>query len=142
MAIGIGIVGAGMISRFHAKALKEVKGAKLVACYNRSLDKAEALAKEFGCTAHDSLEAMLAEIVIDQCEAKGYPRVEIVDLPMRPGEQPGAVVSADAETLRAVGIDPADLVSLETGLERTVDWFIATQGEHWTAPESLALATR
>jgi nucleoside-diphosphate-sugar epimerase len=84
----------------------------------------------------------VAEIVIDLCEGKGYPRAEIVDLPMRPGEQAGAVVSADAETLRAVGIDPADLVSLETGLERTIDWFIATQGEHWTAPEPLALAVR
>ena len=32
MAIGFGIIGAGMISRFHAKAIAEVKGAKLVAC--------------------------------------------------------------------------------------------------------------
>ena len=84
----------------------------------------------------------VAEIVIDQCERKGYPRAEIVDLPMRPGEQPGAVVSADAETLRGIGIDPAGLVSLDAGLERTVDWFIATRGEHWTAPEPLALAAR
>jgi predicted dehydrogenase len=61
MAIGFGIIGAGMISRFHAKAIKEVKGAKLVACADRSFAKAEALAKEFGCTPYDSVEAMVAD---------------------------------------------------------------------------------
>ena len=65
MAIGFGIIGAGMISRFHAKALKEVKGAKLVACVDNSLERAETLAKEFGCTAYDSLDAMLADPAVD-----------------------------------------------------------------------------
>lgn len=65
MAIGFGIIGAGMISRFHAKAIKEVKGAKLVACADRSSAKAEALAKEFGCTPYDSVEAMVADPAVD-----------------------------------------------------------------------------
>jgi len=65
MAIGFGIIGAGMISRFHAKAIKEVKGAKLVACADSSFAKAEALAKEFGCTAYDSVEAMVADPAVD-----------------------------------------------------------------------------
>lgn len=65
MAIGFGIVGAGMISRFHAKALAEVRGAKLVACADSAKDRAEALAKEFGCTAYDSVDAMLADKSVD-----------------------------------------------------------------------------
>jgi predicted dehydrogenase len=65
MAIGFGIIGAGMISRFHAKAIKEVKGAKLVACADNSFAKAEALAKEFGCTPYDSVEAMVADPAVD-----------------------------------------------------------------------------
>jgi UDP-N-acetyl-2-amino-2-deoxyglucuronate dehydrogenase len=65
MAIGFGIVGAGMISRFHAKALAEVRGAKLVACADSAPGRAEALAVEFGCTAYDSLEKMLADKSVD-----------------------------------------------------------------------------
>jgi UDP-glucose 4-epimerase len=52
---------------------------------------------------------------------------EIVHLPMRPGEEPGAVVSADPETLRIIGIDPATLVPFEQGIRTTVKWFI----ENW-----------
>ncbi len=76
----------------------------------------------------------VAELVIDSCVERGYPRVPIVDLPMRPGEQAGAVVSADADTLRLIGIEPADLLSLQAGLEQTIDWFIRSLGEHWNAP--------
>lgn len=59
MAVGFGIVGCGMISRFHARAIAELKGAKLVACYNRTLPAAEKLAEEFGCEAYDDLDRML-----------------------------------------------------------------------------------
>lgn len=65
MAIGFGIIGCGMISRFHARAIGDVKGARLVACYNRSPKPAKKLADEFGCKAYDSLEAMLADPEID-----------------------------------------------------------------------------
>ena len=34
MTIGFGIIGCGMISRFHARAIGDIKGAKLVACYS------------------------------------------------------------------------------------------------------------
>lgn len=65
MAIGFGIIGAGMISRFHAKAISEVKGAKLIACCDNTLSKAEAVAQEFGCTPYDSVEAMVADPNVD-----------------------------------------------------------------------------
>lgn len=60
MAIGFGIVGCGMIAKFHARAIAEISGAKLVACYNRTAPKAEALAAEFGGQAYTDLDAMLA----------------------------------------------------------------------------------
>jgi predicted dehydrogenase len=65
MPIGFGIVGAGMISRFHAKALAEVRGAKLVACCYTAPGRAAALAAEVGCRGYDSLEAMLVDKDVD-----------------------------------------------------------------------------
>src|SRR5262249_48922632 len=34
MAIEFGIIGCGMISRFHAKAVADIKGAKVTACFD------------------------------------------------------------------------------------------------------------
>lgn len=48
---------------------------------------------------------------------------EIVNLPMRPGEIPNAVVSADVETLKLVGMSADTLKPLEEGMGETVDWF-------------------
>lgn len=47
----------------------------------------------------------------------------IEHLPMRPGEVPNAVVSADVETLKKVGLSADDFVPLITGIQRTVDWY-------------------
>jgi predicted dehydrogenase len=54
-----------MISRFHAKAIGDVRGAKLVACADSSEERAAALAKEFGCTPYSSVQAMLADKAVD-----------------------------------------------------------------------------
>ncbi len=60
MSQGFGIIGCGMIAKFHARAIADCSGAQLVACYNRTADKAEALAAEFGCQAYTDLDQMLA----------------------------------------------------------------------------------
>ncbi|MEM6655773.1 MAG: Gfo/Idh/MocA family oxidoreductase [Planctomycetota bacterium] len=67
MAIGFGIIGCGMISHFHARAIADVRGAKLVACSDRvsAEKKAAALADEFGGTAYTDLDAMLADPAVD-----------------------------------------------------------------------------
>jgi predicted dehydrogenase len=57
---GFAIIGTGMISKFHARAIREVPGARLVAVCGRERAKAEAFAAEFRCTAFDSLDALLA----------------------------------------------------------------------------------
>jgi len=65
MTIGFGIIGCGMIAKFHARAIGEIRGAKLVACHNRTIEKASAFASEFGGDAYDNLEEMLARKDID-----------------------------------------------------------------------------
>lgn len=65
MTKGFGIIGCGMIAHFHAKAIADVQGAELVACFNRTADKAEKLAQQYGGTAYASLEEMLKHPGLD-----------------------------------------------------------------------------
>ena len=66
---GFAIIGCGMISNFHAKAIESLENAKLVACYDVFKASAERLAEQTGCRAYDDLDAMLAD-----------PEVEIVTI--------------------------------------------------------------
>jgi predicted dehydrogenase len=61
MTFGFGIVGCGMISQFHARAIAELRGAKLVACCDALAASAERFAAANDCTAYPTLDAMLAD---------------------------------------------------------------------------------
>ena len=63
--LGWGIVGCGMIAKFHARAIQEIKGSRLIACYGRDKSKAEAFCSEFGGLPYDDLQAMLKDPSID-----------------------------------------------------------------------------
>jgi predicted dehydrogenase len=63
--VGWGIIGCGMIAKFHAKAISEIRGANLVACYARDVSKASSFAREFGGTPYDELDAMLQHPNLD-----------------------------------------------------------------------------
>lgn len=65
MPYGIGIIGCGTISSFHARAIADVRGAKLVACTSRSPQGAKRLAQETGCTAYGTLDELLADKRVD-----------------------------------------------------------------------------
>ena len=65
MARGFGIIGCGMISSFHAKAIASVRGAKLVACYDALPAAAERLAKQTGCRPYSDLGQMLEDPAIE-----------------------------------------------------------------------------
>lgn len=54
-----------MISRFHARAIAEIRSAKLIGCTSRSQSSAQSLANEFSIQAFDSLDQMLADPRID-----------------------------------------------------------------------------
>jgi predicted dehydrogenase len=60
MTIGFGIVGTGMIAKFHAEAINHLEGAKLVACQSRRLEVAQEFAGKYNIIAYQSLEEMLA----------------------------------------------------------------------------------
>lgn len=61
MATGFGIVGCGMIADFHARAIADVDGARLVACYDTVPQAADKLAEKTGCKAYHRLEETLAD---------------------------------------------------------------------------------
>jgi nucleoside-diphosphate-sugar epimerase len=78
---------------------------------------------EVGPVEHRSVN-QVAELVIEAADVLGFnPVRRVAHLPMRPGETPGAFVTADAQTLGHIGIDPGTLVDLESGVMQTVKWF-------------------
>ena len=60
MAVGFGIIGCGMIANFHARAIHDIRGAKLVACFDQFPQAADRLAASTGCRAYHKLSEMLA----------------------------------------------------------------------------------
>ena len=65
MATGFGIIGCGMISNFHAKAIADIRGAKVAACFDMFPASAQRLAKATGCRPYDDLKKMLADPDVD-----------------------------------------------------------------------------
>src|SRR5262249_25032414 len=62
MMLGFAIVGCGMIARFHARALAEVPGARLLALVSRNPENAKKLAHELQlvCDSYGDLAPVLA----------------------------------------------------------------------------------
>ncbi|NQU23619.1 MAG: Gfo/Idh/MocA family oxidoreductase [Candidatus Nealsonbacteria bacterium] len=65
MATGFGIVGCGMIAHFHARAIADVRGAKLVAGFDTVPAAADRLAEATGCKPYYDLKKMLADPDVD-----------------------------------------------------------------------------
>jgi predicted dehydrogenase len=65
MALGFGIIGCGMISNFHARAINDVRGAKLVACFDQVPAAADRLSQSTGCRAFYKLDEMLADPAVN-----------------------------------------------------------------------------
>ncbi len=65
MAFGFGIVGCGMIANFHARAVGDIRGASVVACYDTVAASADRFAKANGCAAYHDLRAMVADPKVD-----------------------------------------------------------------------------
>ncbi|MFO0848445.1 MAG: Gfo/Idh/MocA family oxidoreductase [Gemmataceae bacterium] len=63
--LGIGFLGAGDIAVLHARAVVKAHGAKLVGLWNRSQDRAQQRAAEFGCQAYPSPEALVKDPAVD-----------------------------------------------------------------------------
>ena len=65
MAVGFGIIGCGMIANFHARAVADIPGAAVVACYDAVAEAADRFAESNGCTAYHELDKMLANSDVD-----------------------------------------------------------------------------
>ena len=65
MKYGFGVIGCGMIANFHAKAIEAIEEAELVACFDRSAERAQAYAEANGCKAYSDLDEFLADADID-----------------------------------------------------------------------------
>ena len=63
--VGFGIIGAGMIAAFHAKAMNLLDNVKLVAFYDSYAPAAKARAEEFGVKAYTDFQDFLADPEID-----------------------------------------------------------------------------
>ena len=88
---------------------------------------------EIGPDNHTSIKAV-ANLVVHEASLHTGNYVDIIHLPMRPGEDPGDVVIADTKTLRFLGMSPAHFVPLSTGLRKTIDWFRDNEGVTWSRP--------
>lgn len=63
--LGFGLVGCGLISQFHGKAIKAADGAELIAATDPQADRLQKFCADFGCEAAASFEALLADPRID-----------------------------------------------------------------------------
>lgn len=77
---------------------------------------------EVGPSEHRTVNEV-ARTVNEVVHLLGLQTSNLVHLPMRPGETPGARIVARNETMRLVGLDPDDLIPLTTGITRTVEWY-------------------
>jgi predicted dehydrogenase len=63
--LGFAIVGAGMVARYHATAIAQTAGARLVAVCRADSARAEETAAHFGAPCETSYEALLARSDVD-----------------------------------------------------------------------------
>jgi len=63
--LGFGLVGCGLISNFHGKAIAAADGAQLIAATDPQQERLDKFCADFGCEAAASFEAMLADPRID-----------------------------------------------------------------------------
>jgi predicted dehydrogenase len=63
-SFGFGIIGCGTIAHFHAKAIADIPGAKLVGCFSRRAEQAQQFAEQYDCQPYANLDDMLANPAI------------------------------------------------------------------------------
>lgn len=77
---------------------------------------------EVGPTDHTTV-LEVARTVKKAAEKYHSGHTDIVHLPMRPGETPGARVVAQNYTMHLIGMDPYRMMPLDEGIELTVKWY-------------------
>jgi predicted dehydrogenase len=124
--IGFGIVGAGMVARYHAAGIERSAGARLVAVCREDAARAGEAAARFGVPCDASLEALLARPDIDAiciCTPSGQHAAQAIAA-ARAGkhvlvEKPMALTLADADAMIAACAEAG--VQLGVALQRRID---------------------
>ncbi len=98
MAVGLGVIGCGMIANFHAKAIADIRGAKLAACFDMIPASADRLAAATGCRAYHDLDAMLAD-----------PAVQVVTICSPSGAHMEPAIAAAAAGKHVIVEKPLDI---------------------------------
>ena len=63
--MNFGIIGAGMIGNFHAKAITDMNGGTLHSVFDLNQERAEKLAGEFGAKAYSDMKEFLSDTDLD-----------------------------------------------------------------------------
>jgi UDP-N-acetyl-2-amino-2-deoxyglucuronate dehydrogenase len=124
--IGFGIVGAGMVARYHATGIARTPGARLIAVCRADTARAEEAAAKFGAPCEASLEALLARPDVDAvciCTPSGQHAAQAIAA-ARAGkhvlvEKPMALTLADADAMIAACREAG--VHLGVALQRRID---------------------
>ncbi|HEV2346434.1 MAG TPA: NAD-dependent epimerase/dehydratase family protein [Actinocrinis sp.] len=82
---------------------------------------------EVGPSEHRTVNEVADLVRKAALDLAGVEQPELVHLPMRPGETPGARIIARNDTMHDIGMPPEYLIPLETGIGETVAWY----AEHW-----------
>ncbi len=112
-----GIVGAGLIADFHARAIGELPNARLAGLFDNTPEKARQLAEKHRAKAYDSLDTMLAD-----------PGIDIVTIATPSGAHAGPAIAAARAGKHVLCEKP-----MEISLSR-IDEMIAA---HWEAGTTL-----
>ena len=124
--VRFGIVGTGMIGRYHAEAIRATEGAELTAVCRSSAQGAEEAAREYGVPCETSYESLLARRDVDAvclCTPSGLHAAQTLAAAAAGKhvlvEKPMALTLADADAMiaacRAAG------VRLGVALQRRTD---------------------
>ena len=124
--INIAIVGAGMIARYHAEAIRSTPGARLVAVHRADTQRADETAAQFGVPCETDYDALLARADVDLiciCTPSGLHAQQAIAA-ARAGkhvlvEKPLALTLEDADAVIAVCRDAG--VQLGVALQRRTD---------------------
>lgn len=100
-SIGFGLLGAGLIAPFHARAIQNSAHAKLVAVAEVDAARREKLATDFGCAGYSTLEEMLEN-----------PEVQVVNI-LTPNHLHYDAVVQSARAGRHVLVEKPPAISLK-----------------------------
>lgn len=116
--VKIGIIGTGHLGRLHTKVMKTVSDCELVGIFDMDKEKSAACAAEFGVTAYEKLDDLLAAVDAVSIVATTSAHHELGSYCLKAGkhvfvEKPITVTIAEAEEL--ISIAAANKLNLQVG---------------------------